>query len=708
MPVPELQTKATTLLRLSPEWSRPLEWLPALAAYVVGAPLSGDMCLVLDVRRPTLPVAVIGGLLERACDYVSEGAPFAEVLLVVDPVDLEPIEEVRSAAEVVERLGLDVPALRDDPGETVMHARWVKALVDDLQAQIDRARYEAAPPVSLSGEPLVTVRIPTFGSVELLLDRAIPSVLNGTYKNLELLVCSDGPQPHAREAVATVDDERVRYVEVPERPKYPKRPDPFWRVAGTYAVNLLLDEARGDLIAPLDHDDAFTADHISLLLNWLQAKRADFAYGVAVNEWSNATWSMLGAWPPQEGGMVHATVMYTKRLAHMRYDPDAWVWGDPGDWNLWRRIQDAGAAMTFLNWPVAVHFRERTSIEGRKQSGNVVTGFAEDILGTSARALLEVPSGLRGGLGLPKRQNRSPRRGALPANSGDGRRLAILDTKFPQWLSGFRYHEAAEILRRAWPDTVFFSGVTSTEPWPRPVYPLSQFARLAGRLGITDVYSVFLNFAVSLLGLQTHPGIATCAGVPPNYDVAPALKANKIRFHTVMYPGGGLVTDTDPALMRSVADRSATVFTNTAEAVAAVPSAIRIAGPMAVDVYEYRPRRRRERFDMVFAADHRPRKGLDTALRALDKLDERFHLHVVGPHEPFVRGYPPERLTYHGVLKPAELRELYRNCDAFVSPVRPEGPDGMPGEVGLVDGFPTTTACEALASGCALVFEPAQ
>ena len=68
-----------------------------------------------------------------------------------------------------------------------------------------------------------------------------------------------------------------------------------------------------------------------------------------------------------------------------------------------------------------------------------------------------------------------------------------------------------------------------------------------------------------------------------------------------------------------------------------------------------------------------------------------------------MRGFPPDRLTFHGVLKPAELRDVYWQCDAFVSPVRPEGLDGMPGEVGLVDGFPTTTACEALASGCALV-----
>ena len=170
-----------------------------------------------------------------------------------------------------------------------------------------------------------------------------------------------------------------------------------------------------------------------------------------------------------------------------------------------------------------------------------------------------------------------------------------------------------------------------------------------------------------------------------------------------MYPGGGLVEDTDPELMRAVAERCATVFTNTAEAVAAVPEAIRIAGPMATDLYGFQPRAPRQPFRFVFAADRQLRKGLDTALAALAQLDDRFHMHVVGPHDPFVANIPPERLTFHGVLKPVELRGVYwaamRSCRRSVNP----GPEADPGEVGLVDGFPTTTACEALASGCALL-----
>jgi glycosyltransferase involved in cell wall biosynthesis len=532
--------------------------------------------------------------------------------------------------------------------------------------------------------------------------RAIPSVLAGGYPEIELLVCSDGPQPHARAAVEAIQDPRVRYIELDERPVYPKRRQAFWQTAGTYAVNRLVEEARGEYIAPLDHDDAFTADHIPLLLSALRQSGADFAYGQAMTEQSTGAWGLLGSSPLSHGHIVHASVLYSRRLAHMRYDADAWLLDEPGDWNLWRRMREAGAEITHLPMPVAVHFKEGSSIADREdEPERTLEAAAEDVLATPARRMLEIASAARGvldGAGAPERAPVPRPRGA----ANGARRLAILDTDLPLWLSGFRYHEFSELLALA-PDTVFFSANRTGEDWPRPVYPLGEFAELAPELGVTDAYAVFLNFTVSLLGLQRHPGAASCGGIPPDFGVAGALRDHGIRLHATLYPGGGLVTDTDPELLRAVADRCATVFTNTAEVVDAVPQAVRIAGPMATEFYAFRERERRDTFHVVFAADDRPRKGLDTALAALELLDERFHLHVVGPHERYLHGIPADRVTAHGFLKPAELRGVYWGCDAFVSPVRIEGPGGRPGEIGLVDGFPTSTACDALSSGCALV-----
>ena len=235
--------------------------------------------------------------------------------------------------------------------------------------------------------------------------------------------------------------------------------------------------------------------------------------------------------------------------------------------------------------------------------------------------------------------------------------------------------------------------------------PLEAFPAVAAELGITDVYSVFLDFAVGLLGLQGHPGTDKCAGIAPGIAITPELWNLGIRFHTTLYPGGGLVADIDPELLRAVATRADTVFTNATEVASAVPDAVRIAGSIANEFYAFRgrPRRDGQPFRIVFAADDRPRKGLDTALAAFQLLDARFVLDIAGPNERYLEGVPRDRITLHGFLAPEKLRELYWSADVFISPVRPEGPDGPPEELGLIDGFPTTTASEALASGCALI-----
>src|SRR5207248_9953556 len=85
-------------------------------------------------------------------------------------------------------------------------------------------------------------------------------------------------------------------------------------------------------------------------------------------------------------------------------------------------------------------------------------------------------------------------------------RLAVLDTHFPWLISGFRYHEAEEILRRR-PDTLFFSLFGLTDPFPAPVHPLASFPERAAAAGVTDVYLVFLNFAAGILGVEGRPGV---------------------------------------------------------------------------------------------------------------------------------------------------------------------------------------------------------
>lgn len=379
---------------LAPDrWASPLDWLPALSTYIAAVSPEQGATLYLDGRGADVDAATLRSNVERACEYISQGADFSPVVLLEGTVDAPPdAHPISERDELIELLALDVAPLEESPTAVTRHARWAKTLVDALQAAVDRARYDATPRPDEHASPLVTVRIPTYGATDDLLARAIPSALAGAYPNVEILVCSDGPQPHARVAVESVADARVRYIELEQRPAYPSWPENFWRSAGTFAANRLLDEARGSFIAPLDHDDAFTHNHIPRLLGALRDHGGDFVYGQAMTEWPQGDWRLHGTAPLVYGEVIHAAVMYSARVAHMRYDPDAWLLDEPVDWNLWRRMRDIGAVMCHLAEPIAVHFKERSSIDHRDEQEAGSEVMANDVLNTSARQLLRISS----------------------------------------------------------------------------------------------------------------------------------------------------------------------------------------------------------------------------------------------------------------------------------------------------------------------------
>jgi glycosyltransferase involved in cell wall biosynthesis len=292
-----------------------------------------------------------------------------------------------------------------------------------------------------------------------------------------------------------------------------------------------------------------------------------------------------------------------------------------------------------------------------------------------------------------------------------GRRLAYLDSTFPWERSGFRYHEALA-LHALRPDTLFFSMWELTDPFPAPVHPLSSFPRLALREGITDVYAVFSLFLESLVGMRSE------LDEPPHpmegLDISGLAAAAGIRIHGTIFPGGGF-TATPHGLeqARELAARLDTTISYVPEVLENVPGVTYV--PQALTeprFYEQTQERwqRPDRLVCLFAADPSKRKGLDVALEAFAGLDpDRFHLHLVGPHEDRREEFPAELMTFHGWLLPAQLRDLHRRVHVFLSPVSAEAP-GPPGSYqGVTDGFPTQAAADAMSSGALLASaNPAQ
>ncbi len=392
-----LRTGAELRLWLAPDWPRPETWLGALARYIAHAPGDGSTCLCLDARGADLDLAA--ELAAIACEALAPDGEFADVLIVDGPVDMSGAVPVSDGSDVLAALGVAAPAPPSEAEEIVARARRGKQLADELRAVADHRVLHAAGDPWLEPEPLVTVRIPTWKGHERLVSRTIPSILEGTYANVEVLVCSDGPDPAARAAVEALAarDARVRYLELPERPNHPSQPWSFWETTGLRAANRALDDARGRFVAPLDHDDEFTATHIADLLARGREQRADLVHAQALCEQRSGPPQLVGGQPLAHGHVCHGAVLYSDRLAHMRYDTACWLLEEPGDWNMWRRMRELGARTIYLDRVVLLHTAERTSIEDRVDERTVRFGaarsaedLAPDVLGTDAAWYLDV------------------------------------------------------------------------------------------------------------------------------------------------------------------------------------------------------------------------------------------------------------------------------------------------------------------------------
>ncbi len=112
----------------------------------------------------------------------------------------------------------------------------------------------------LSANPLVTVYITTYNRVELL-QRALESVINQTYKNIEVFVVDDNSTDATPELMS-------EYTQTHSFITYFRNE----RKMACHSRNRAIKEARGDFITGLDDDDEFTAERIETFLDAYDAK----------------------------------------------------------------------------------------------------------------------------------------------------------------------------------------------------------------------------------------------------------------------------------------------------------------------------------------------------------------------------------------------------------------------------------------------------
>jgi glycosyltransferase involved in cell wall biosynthesis len=105
--------------------------------------------------------------------------------------------------------------------------------------------------------PLVTVFIPVYNG-EKYIREALDSILNQTYKNLDVLIVDDGSTDRSVQIIQSYNDPRIRLIQNSQNKGIP------------YTRNIAIREARGKYLVLMDADDIASPKRIELQVAYLE------------------------------------------------------------------------------------------------------------------------------------------------------------------------------------------------------------------------------------------------------------------------------------------------------------------------------------------------------------------------------------------------------------------------------------------------------
>lgn len=246
----------------------------------------------------------------------------------------DPLRKIERRLEQVRQIAAssldDIPALR----RQLLAARETKEYADAFD---DPA-------------PLVTIRIPTYVRSRLLVERALPSILQQTYQNFEVIVVGDGCTNDTAERIEALGDPRISFVNLPYRYPYPEDRRRRWWVAGAPGVNRGTELARGTWLAMLGDDDEFEPHHLECLLDTARSTRSEMVYGNILERRPAPDEGVVHArYPPEHGRFNFQAAIFMSALRHFEFSATSWLLQEPSDWNLCRRMIEAGVRIGYVD-----------------------------------------------------------------------------------------------------------------------------------------------------------------------------------------------------------------------------------------------------------------------------------------------------------------------------------------------------------------------
>lgn len=206
--------------------------------------------------------------------------------------------------------------------------------------------------------PLVSIIVPTYNRSRLLVERCIPSVLNQTYPNLELIIVGDCCTDDTEALVSQIKDPRLKFYNLAERGPYPSDPVRRWMVAGVQAGLKGLSMAQGDFIAHLADDDEYTLDRVEKLVNFAIANQCDVVWHPFWWEQGDGTWIINEAQEFAYTQVTGSSVFYRSWFKNVPGSADPHRLLEPADWNRYRQFKYIGPVAMRHPEPLLRHYRE--------------------------------------------------------------------------------------------------------------------------------------------------------------------------------------------------------------------------------------------------------------------------------------------------------------------------------------------------------------
>lgn len=289
------------------------------------------------------------------------------------------IEKLKAKLKFYFSLNHEFRLLRLDIDRLLNSPPWLHLLNQDrfrLTEMLDQIRGTVRYQKSFTDKnPLVTVRIATYNNSDELINRAIPSVINQTYKNWEIVIVGDYSTDDTEDRIKKLNHPRIRYTDLSYHYPYPEYQIHRWMAQGLLAHNQAIKMAKGTWIAPLDDDNEFLPFHIEKLLQKARKEKLELVYGnmISIDRITGET-KKIGGFPPHVGNFDFSACIYNFALNVFPFDINSYLYQEVGDTNLIRRLRESGVKMGFLNrYVTRYYFRQpgspRTSVEFPNKKG---------------------------------------------------------------------------------------------------------------------------------------------------------------------------------------------------------------------------------------------------------------------------------------------------------------------------------------------------